>query len=58
MSLLKHHLCVDYVVGDDFPVNIGSNKCDVILNTSLLCLLFLGSFSLSSNITSRTNARM
>ena len=57
MILLKHHLCVNYV-GDDFPVNIGSNKCDVILNTLFLCHLSLGSFSLSTNIASRTNACM
>ena len=47
-----------YNVCDDFPVNIGSNKCDVILNTSFLCHFSLGSFSLSTNIASRTNARM
>ena len=57
MSFLKHHLCVNNV-GDDFPVNIGSNKCDVILNTLFLCHLSRGSFYLSTNIASRTNARM
>jgi len=57
MSLFKHHLCVN-CVGDDFPINIVSNKCDVILNTRFLYLLILGSLFLSTNIVSRTNARV